>query len=115
LGSKLSSRKIDKCPICGKLGYLFLEKRTKKQNREPTLRGLWEKYQKKFPNLHGHQILLKIEKERLIHFRNTPHKKYESALRKRHPYRRVVHNIKVKGKWKTKKCYLGVITRKLKQ
>ena len=97
MGSKLSSnKKIEKCPICRKFGYLILEKRKKKQNREPTLRDLWKKYQKKFPNLNDDQIFLRIRKEYPIHFRNTPHKEYESTLRKRHPYLRVVHNIKVK-------------------
>ena len=42
---------------------------------------------------------------------NIKHKEYESTSRIRHPYARIVHNVKLtNGKWSTQKCYLGKLT-----
>ena len=73
------------CPICEQEGYLVFENRKKK----PTLES-------------------KIGE--VIH-RNIRHKKYESATRVRHPYVRVIHNVKKDGKWTTIPHYLGKITK----
>ena len=72
------------CPICEQEGYLAFENRKKKPVPESEI-------------------------GEVIH-RNIRHKKYESA-RVRHPYVRVIHNVKKDGKWTTISHYLGKITK----
>lgn len=67
------------CPVCQCRGYLYKEKiRTYKQKQKR-----------------------RVE--------NKKHKDYESAKRVRHGYWYFVHNMQINiGKWKTRRCYLGL-------
>lgn len=68
-----------KCPKCGKQGYLVKEKKRKKR---VSIRSFYRS--------------------------NKKHKPYESAKRTPKPILRIAHNVKIKGEWKVKSCYLGV-------
>ena len=72
------------CPLCEKEGYLVFENRKKKTTLDTKI-------------------------GEVVH-RNIRHKKYESTIRVRFPYAKIIHRIKKNGKWTNVPHYLGKIT-----
>jgi len=102
MGSKINAR----CPKCGDFGYFYVENR---KNTRISIRSKWFQIKKKHPSFSDKKIKAEIMKFGKI-IRNIPRKEeYNSEFRgKRKPLFYVVHNIKKDGKWKTRKCYLGI-------
>lgn len=90
------------CPRCEQEGYLVFEKRKKKTT--PTIRDAWKK-RDQYPELTDKEFAARI-----VRSKNTIKKDYDDMRRVRHPYARIVHNVKRDGKWTTMSHYLGKIT-----
>jgi len=95
------------CPICDEPGVLVKEPPRTRKRDKPTNWEVWSEYRTKYPDLQDYDLYLKIIRAGKLppHF-NIPKKAY---YRKKNPIYQVYHSKKVNGKWKTKKCYLGVI------
>lgn len=96
------------CPKCGKIGTLVVENRTekikKKSNWEKTNWEIWQEFKKQFPQLSDFDLRTKIYRKTNRHIENIPTKKYR---RKKNPIFKVAHTIKINGKTKQVRHYLG--------
>jgi len=89
------NRIMKECPVCHEVGYLYQEKpREKRPHTRKVKRSLdWSTMKPKI----------------------TQYNPYPDS-RVRHGYWFFVHNIRImKGKWKTRRCYLGINKRPFKK